>query len=36
MLSLVMFQPDYVKRLVELGESDAENRRADFAAFLQR
>ncbi|MBY0493217.1 MAG: patatin-like phospholipase family protein [Cyanobacteria bacterium] len=36
MLSLVMFQPDYVKRLLELGESDAERRRADFAAFLAR
>ena len=34
MLSLVMFQPDYVKRLVELGEQDAERRRADFTAFL--
>ena len=29
MLSLVMFQPDYVKRLIELGEADAEKRRAD-------
>ena len=36
MLSLVMFQPDYVKRLLDLGESDAERRRADFAVFLQR
>jgi NTE family protein len=36
MLSLVMFQPDYVKRLLELGESDAERRRADFAAFLKK
>ena len=35
MLSLVMFQPDYVKRLIELGEADAEKRRADFEAFLQ-
>jgi NTE family protein len=34
MLSLVMFQPDYVKRLLDLGEVDAEKRRADFAAFL--
>ena len=32
MLSLVMFQPDYVKRLLELGEADAEKRQADFAA----
>ena len=34
MLSLVMFQPDYVKRLLELGESDAEGRHADFEAFF--
>jgi len=34
MLSLVMFQPDYVKRLLELGEADAEKRRADFERFL--
>lgn len=36
MLSLVMFQPDYVKRLVELGEEDAERRRSDFEVFLKR
>src|SRR5262245_5676676 len=36
MLSLVMFQPDYVKHLLELGEADAERRRADFEAFLTR
>ena len=36
MLSLVMFQPDYVRRLLELGEADAERRRADFAAFLNQ
>jgi NTE family protein len=34
MLSLVMFQPDYVKRLLELGEEDAAKRRDDFAAFF--
>jgi NTE family protein len=34
MLSLVMFQPDYVKRLMDLGEADAEKRRADFERFL--
>jgi NTE family protein len=34
MLSLVMFQPDYVKRLMDLGEEDAEKRRADFERFL--
>jgi NTE family protein len=36
MLSLVMFQPDYVKHLMDLGEADAGKRRADFAAFLAR
>lgn len=34
MLSLVMFQTDYVKHLIELGESDAKARRDDFAKFL--
>jgi len=34
MLSLVMFQPDYLTRLIELGEKDAEARRAEIAAFL--
>jgi NTE family protein len=34
MLSLVMFQTDYVKRLIELGESDALAKRAEIAAFL--
>ncbi len=34
MLSLVMFQPDYVKRLIDLGEADAEKRHADFERFL--
>jgi hypothetical protein len=31
-----MFQKDYVKRLLELGEADAEKRHADFAAFLNQ
>jgi NTE family protein len=35
MLSLVMFQPDYVKRLIELGESDALAKRADIEKFLE-
>jgi NTE family protein len=35
MLSLVMFQTDYVKRLIELGESDALAKRADIEAFLR-
>jgi NTE family protein len=34
MLSLVMFQTDYVKRLIELGEQDALAKRAEIAAFL--
>ena len=34
MLSLVMFQPDYVRRLMDLGEADAERRRTDFERFL--
>ncbi len=35
MLSLVMFQTDYVKRLIELGESDALAKRAEIEAFLR-
>jgi NTE family protein len=35
MLSLVMFQPDYLARLVDLGESDAEARRDEIDAFLR-
>jgi hypothetical protein len=35
MLSLVMFQTDYVKRLIELGESDALAKRADIESFLR-
>ncbi|MGE3491612.1 MAG: patatin-like phospholipase family protein [Vicinamibacterales bacterium] len=34
MLSLVMFQPDYVKRLIEMGESDARARLTELRAFL--
>jgi NTE family protein len=34
LLSLVMFQTDYVKRLIELGESDAAAKRAEIAEFL--
>lgn len=33
-LSLVMFQREYVARLIELGESDAEEREQEIAAFL--
>ena len=34
MLSLVMFQTDYVKRLIELGEADAAARIDDIRRFL--
>jgi NTE family protein len=34
MLSLLMFQPDYIERLVELGEADARARSAEIDAFL--
>jgi NTE family protein len=34
MLSLVMFQNDYVRRLIELGEEDATRRLDDIRAFL--
>ena len=36
LLSLVMFQPDYLSRLIELGEADAESRKDEIAAFLSR
>jgi NTE family protein len=36
MLSLVMFQPDYLARLIELGEADTEARMMEIAAFLER
>lgn len=34
LLSLLMFQSDYLKRLIELGERDAEARGDEIAAFL--
>ena len=34
LLSLIMFQPDYLQRLVHLGEEDAEDRRAELLAFV--
>ena len=34
MLSLVMFQPDYVKELIELGEADAKARLPEIRRFL--
>jgi NTE family protein len=33
-LSLVMFQPDYLERLIELGYADAEARKDEIAQFL--
>jgi NTE family protein len=35
-LSLVMFQEDYLRRLIELGEEDAEHQWDQIAAFLER
>jgi NTE family protein len=35
-LSLLMFQPDYLRRLIEIGERDAESRRDSILAFLSR
>jgi len=34
LLSLIMFQPDYLKHLLELGERDAEARAGEIADFL--
>ena len=34
LLSLLMFQPDYIALLIELGEADARARAADIARFL--
>jgi NTE family protein len=34
LLSLLMFQPDYLKRLIELGQEDAEAHREEIASFL--
>jgi NTE family protein len=35
MLSLLMFQPDYIAKLIELGESDARARSQEIAAFIR-
>lgn len=35
LLSLVMFQPDYLQRLIELGEADAEARADEIEGFLR-
>lgn len=34
-LSMVMFQPDFIRRLIELGEFDAEVRAAEIDAFIR-
>lgn len=36
LLSLVMFQPDYLAALVEIGERDAQARAGEIARFLER
>jgi len=36
MLSLVMFQGDYVRRLIELGEADASSRLDEVRQFLRQ
>jgi NTE family protein len=36
MLSLLMFQPDYIATLIELGERDARARSAEIEAFMKR
>ncbi len=35
LLSLIMFQPDYLQRLVHLGEEDAEDRLTELLSFLE-
>lgn len=34
LLSLLMFQPDYIRALIEVGEKDAEARHGEIAALL--
>jgi hypothetical protein len=36
MLSLLLFQPDYIAKLIELGEADARTRAVDIDAFIKR
>jgi NTE family protein len=36
MLSLLMFQPDYIARVIELGEADARARSAEIDAFIRQ
>ena len=35
MLATLMFQPGYIRRMIAIGEADAENRRDELAAFLE-
>jgi NTE family protein len=35
MLSLLMFQPDYIAKVIELGEADARARREEIDAFIR-
>lgn len=35
MLSMLMFQPDYLEHLMDIGERDAESREAELAPFLE-
>jgi hypothetical protein len=36
MLSMLMFQPDYIEHLIDIGEQDAEARSDEIEAFLGR
>ena len=36
LLSLLMFQPDYIRAMIEVGERDAEARHAEIAALVSR
>jgi len=36
LLATLLFQPDYIRRMIEIGESDGEQRRAEMAEFLGR
>ncbi len=36
MLSMLMFQPDYLEHLMDIGEADAEQRSAEIRSFIER
>ena len=36
LLSLLMFQPDYIRALIEVGERDAEARQGEIAELVRR